>query len=99
MQTPVIQISEVGNPGNKMCPGHFLRNSEEASVEREIVIGPVCGSTTLQEWHKLLSLQRCDQPLRDARRTPVTFPSFWQVAQSWFQHQLWNMDGKAGWHI
>lgn len=51
MQTPVMQLSEVGNPGNKKCSGQLLRNSEEANMEREIVIGPVCGSTTLQEWH------------------------------------------------
>lgn len=98
MQTPVMQISEVGNPGSKMCPGHFLRNGEEARMEREIVIGPVCGSTTLQEWHKLLSPPGCGQPLLDALRTPVTFPSFRRVAQR-EQHQLWNLEGKARWQV
>lgn len=98
MQTPVMQLSEVGNPGNKKCSGQLLRNSEEANMEREIVIGPVCGSTTLQEWHKLLSPQGCGQPLLDALRTPITFPGFRRVAQR-EQHQVWDLEGKVGWHI
>lgn len=76
MQAPVMHISEVGNPGSKMCRGHFLRNSEEASVEREIMIGPVCGSTALQEWHKLLSLQGCDHPSWMPAEHPSPFSAF-----------------------